>query len=1717
MKNKEGVSEIIGTIILLAIAIVTFSVFAIYVLSNNNPSLSPDLNLVGYMNEKQCIVIEHKGGEELELEKAKIVIWKGKMDSYEYNFDKNGNVMGVGAYFKDMNKNKRWDVGDYIEINASSIFGNIEHWQISVVVIDKESNSIVMSGILKRGILSLSPPVAIFTYAPWKPKTQDIVVFNATQSYDPDGGNINRYEWDFENDGKIDATGAVVVHRYYQPGNYTVKLIVTDDEGQKGIAIAGTGWNTPPVVNVTNNLPPVANFTWIIDINIDGKVDFYANATDPDGEIISYTWYFGDGSTSSSPNPSHIYDRSGNYTVTLIVEDNNGAIHVISKTITIPNMKPIPVFIYNPSNPNTKQYVFFDASSSFDKDGYITNYSWDFENDGIIDAYGVNVYHMFPTAGNYTIKLIVIDNGGKSNSTTKLLQIVEPITAAKFIIVDNTPKAPRNYDGISRILAAVQKLTSQYSTGKAIDSWQFVGGTEQGKNITDTLLDEFDIVIWSTGDFPGDGAPAINDGNPNTWSTSMTEGYDDTSNHVFEITEHMQHNGTLLLCGTYAARDLQEYYGNGVNQDEIDFGLTLGLYYRDTTADLSYYYLPQDPNNGGLDETLHEGVIASFATDYYQNSGSFDCGPIYAKGTINGIIGTSSGGANIVITQDIPLYSLIKQNDNLFQYSLYASGGTPFYDGFEDGDLNEWTISYYQGNYPWRVSNRYKYSPPAGGGYWVFHPDPFYGWYQNPSGAYATGYYAYGYNGDWLISPQITVPSGGRLEFYAGSYWKWSQASFNVKLSTNGNTPSDFNILLGSETNIPRIREHGWTKFTYDLSQYSGQQVYIAIQCVNGLLFVDNFRVLPSGIPTGYYAIDAVRGANRSIILGFDLNSPYITNESREAYIRNAVNWLAEGLGYATVVYVDNDAPPDWYDERHLHTIQEGINAVTLGGKVYVYDGNPYSPAIVNKSVDIIGINNPVIKANSEYGFKVTVDWVTIDGFVIQGENSQNGILLYESSCDTIKNCTIYGFEKGISAIKSHRNTIEKNDIQSNYYGIYIYYGLDNTINDNTIENNHVGIYADSVFLNKIQNNNITYNYADGLYIDSSENNTIWNNFIVNNGGNGIYLLKSTNENTILENIIANNTNGIYLNISTKNLIIANYIYENRQNGIHVTWYSSQTFVMNNEIWNNIIGICMENSSSNELHGNRIYWNGKGIKLCFGAGNIITHNNIYENIEEAIYGIESSNGNRIENNTIYSNEDGISLNGVKGNEILFNYIYSINNTAIYLSNSYPGSYGNNIISRNVIRNSSNGIILKNSMGNTISFNSLVNISSITLHIKGLSNENTLRSNYIAKSMYGIWIERSYYNTILNNTIYSISEHGILLNSYSSQNKIMNNTINDSKNGIHLEYSNINYLLNNTIFYNNENGIYLFYSDSNYIENNTIYNNDDDGIFLIISDKNLIIENKIYDNINGIQLLSSGGWGNIIACNEIFENTRHGICLEKSRAATAGNNEMRQNEIYNNGGDGIYLNSSNINSIQQNLIYFNLNGIFLNSSNSNTIQGNEIYLNTFNGLSLHLSNNNDVDGNNISFNEESGIYILQSSQGDSLPIENNLIWNNSYGLYINSSNYNYFMHNIVWNNSYGIYITFSSTNNEIYENNITTNNYGIYIATSDCTANKIFYNNFINNSLHNDSQAFDMGNNSWYESTSGNYWSEHTSTDPYTIPPGINQDKYPLLSPREWWV
>ena len=139
---------------------------------------------------------------------------------------------------------------------------------------------------------------------------------DASSSSDPDGSIVS-YTWDFGDDST--GSGKTVTHTYSSSGSYNVALTVTDSNGAQDTLSKS--------ISVTANQAPTASFTADpnsgiapLDVSFDAS-----GSSDPDGNIASYSWDFGDDSTGSGETTNNIYDFAATYTVKLTVEDDAGA------------------------------------------------------------------------------------------------------------------------------------------------------------------------------------------------------------------------------------------------------------------------------------------------------------------------------------------------------------------------------------------------------------------------------------------------------------------------------------------------------------------------------------------------------------------------------------------------------------------------------------------------------------------------------------------------------------------------------------------------------------------------------------------------------------------------------------------------------------------------------------------------------------------------------------------------------------------------------------------------------------------------------------------------------------------------------------------------------------------------------------------------------------------------------------------------------------------------------------------------------------------------------------------------------------------------------------------------------------------------------------------------------------------------------------------------
>jgi PKD repeat protein len=173
-------------------------------------------------------------------------------------------------------------------------------------------------------------PSANFSWSPFSLFQYQQVNFTDL-SYNQGYGTIIEWNWDFD-DGIVSAQQSPV-HVFNQTGLFNVSLTVVNDEG-----ISDTKIRTVMILPNT----PIANFTFNpIHPKIFEPVLFQDLSIHPYGEIVNWSWDFGDGNTSYLQNPVHVFTISDNYSVCLTVEDANGTINSCCKIVTVSSLSEI--------------------------------------------------------------------------------------------------------------------------------------------------------------------------------------------------------------------------------------------------------------------------------------------------------------------------------------------------------------------------------------------------------------------------------------------------------------------------------------------------------------------------------------------------------------------------------------------------------------------------------------------------------------------------------------------------------------------------------------------------------------------------------------------------------------------------------------------------------------------------------------------------------------------------------------------------------------------------------------------------------------------------------------------------------------------------------------------------------------------------------------------------------------------------------------------------------------------------------------------------------------------------------------------------------------------------------------------------------------------------------------------------------------------------------
>jgi len=296
----------------------------------------------------------------------------------------------------------------------------------------------------------------------------------ATVTFSNNSTNTTDFTWDFGDPGSganNTSTLPTPDHTYNATGNYLVTLT-------SGV----TGCNDVDTMTI-GIFPPTASFTASNDSICRFTAVNFTNTSTPSSATL--LWNFGDsgsGANNSSTlqNPAHFYTTPGTYTVTLTVTAGSCTSSQTMPILVRPN--PLATFSVQDDDTCSTPFnaVFTDTVSN------IASWNWTFGDGGTSNLQ--NPTHTYNTYGNFTVKLVVIDIFGCSDSLTfpQMIHVFAPV-------VNFTRPDSGCVGSTFNITPFVSVLTGTSVTSYV---WNFGDGTApvSGTGAPTTVSHQFDTV-----------------------------------------------------------------------------------------------------------------------------------------------------------------------------------------------------------------------------------------------------------------------------------------------------------------------------------------------------------------------------------------------------------------------------------------------------------------------------------------------------------------------------------------------------------------------------------------------------------------------------------------------------------------------------------------------------------------------------------------------------------------------------------------------------------------------------------------------------------------------------------------------------------------------------------------------------------------------------------------------------------------------------------------------------------------------------------------------------------------------------------------------------------------------------------------------------------------------------------------------------------------------
>jgi len=311
-------------------------------------------------------------------------------------------------------------------------------------------------------------------------------------------GGATEWKWDLGN-GTISFLQNPIA-TYFNPGKYTIKLVVKNQNGQDSLA---------KLQYIVVNELPTTNFgasdtTGCYPL----KVAFTDSSVAGSGTIQSWQWDFGDGTLSSGRNPNHTYINAGDFTVTLRVINSNGCVKVFTRPSYIKIRTGVKASFSVQIDSVCKSPAIAVFTNTSTGTGNIT-YKWNFGNGQTSTLLSPSTN--YTTAGTYIVTLIAANSTGCTDTLV-----------SKDLVKIAFSKADFSYQPIVCVGRAVT-LNNTSVPAPLMAAWSFGDGTiantlsasktyskpgtytikliSEFSNCTDSVSKNISVVVGPTVDF----------------------------------------------------------------------------------------------------------------------------------------------------------------------------------------------------------------------------------------------------------------------------------------------------------------------------------------------------------------------------------------------------------------------------------------------------------------------------------------------------------------------------------------------------------------------------------------------------------------------------------------------------------------------------------------------------------------------------------------------------------------------------------------------------------------------------------------------------------------------------------------------------------------------------------------------------------------------------------------------------------------------------------------------------------------------------------------------------------------------------------------------------------------------------------------------------------------------------------------------------------------